>query len=162
MNGSTENTAHDAPEKRGAGDRLINLGTARRMLPLVRRIVEDVLACQRLLAQLRAEQERLDRQKRTLAWAQRSRRYALREEITEREYTHQQSLAELSLLGVALLGPDDGRVGFPTLVNNRQAFFSWLPGEENVAHWHFNGESTRRTIPAAWLKAADLNLVQKS
>ncbi len=161
MNGSTENTASDAPEKGGGGDRLINLGTARRMLPLVCRIVEDVLDCQRRLAQLRPEQDGLDRHKRTLAWEQRSRRYALREEIADLEQKHQQSLTELSLLGVALLGPDDGRVGFPTLVNNRQAFFSWRPGEETIGHWHFQGETARRTIPAAWLKAADINLVQK-
>ena len=162
MNGSTENAAYDAPEKRSSGDRLINLGTARRMLPLVRRIVEDVLACQQRLAVLRPEQDGLDRARRTLGWPQRARRYALREEISELELKHQQNLAELSFLGIVLLVPEEGRVGFPTLVNNRHAFFSWLPGEECVQHWHFDGEDVRRTIPQAWSKAADINLLKKS
>jgi hypothetical protein len=162
MNGSTENAAHDVPEQRGSNDRLINLGTARRMLPLVQRIVEDVLACQHGLAVLRPEQDGLDRSRRTLSWPKRARRYALREEIGELEQKHQQSLTELSALGVLLLSPDEGRIGFPTLVNNRQAFFSWQPGEEGVHHWHFEGETIRRTVPQAWLKAADINLLKKS
>jgi hypothetical protein len=162
MNGSTENTANESRQKKGSSDRLINLGTARRMLPLVQQIVGDVLECQRLLAERLPEQDRLDRQRRTLNWPQRSRRYALHEEVAGLEQKQQQSLTELTALGVVLLGEFDGRVGFPTLVNNRQAFFSWKPGEDSVVHWHFEGETTRRSIPPAWLKAAEINLLKKS
>jgi hypothetical protein len=162
MNGSTENTANEARAKRGSGDRLINLGTARRMLPLVQQIVADVLECQRRLAGLLPEQDRLDRQKRTLDWVQRSRRYALHEEVAALEQKHQQSLAELTTLGVVLVGRREGLVGFPTLVNNRQAYFSWQPGEDTVHHWHFEGEASRRPIPPAWLKSAEINLLKKS
>jgi hypothetical protein len=161
MNGSTENTAYDASEKPSGSDRLINLGTARRMLPLVRRIVEDVLRSQRRLATLQPEQARLDREKRTLAWPARARRYQLREEIAILEQERLQALIELGGLGVALLDLDEGRVGFPTLVNNRHAYFSWRPGEETLNHWHFDGECNRRPIPAAWAKAADINLLKK-
>jgi hypothetical protein len=161
MNGSTENTAYDASEK-PSGDRLINLGTARRMLPLVRRIVEDIQTGQRLLAALVPEQTRLDREKRTLAWPARARRYQLREEIAFLEQQRQLALAELSALGVALLDLDEGRIGFPTLVNSRHAYFSWRPGEEFLSHWHFDGESARRPIPAAWAKSAEIDLLKKS
>ena len=60
------------------------------------------------------------------------------------------ALAELQELGVELLDPAVGRVGFPTVVNDRPAFFSWRLGEEVLEHWHFVGETIRRAIPTAW------------
>src|SRR5437588_3954112 len=81
MNGSTENRAQGASEKPGRRPTVFNLATARRMLPLVQRIVSDVTHYRRLLAGLRPEQCRLDRQRRTLAWPERWRRYQIQEEI---------------------------------------------------------------------------------
>jgi hypothetical protein len=161
MNGSTENTARNLSDKPGAGERLINLGTARRMVPLVRRVVRDILEAQQLLSRLRPEQEVLDQRRRTLVWNQRWRRYQLREEIAALEQQLQQALAELTVLGVALLDLEEGRVGFPTLVNNRNAYFSWRMGEDSVNHWHFDGETLRRPIPTSWNKSADIQLVKK-
>lgn len=161
MNGSTGNTAHGAPEKAGTGERLINLGTAKRMVPLVRCILDDIWQAQQRLAGLRPEQYRLDRLRRELAWPERARRYQLREEIAALEQRQQDALAEMSGLGVALLDLEIGRVGFPTLVNNRHAYFSWQRGEEGVSHWHFDGETQRRPVPPAWLKSAEITLVKK-
>lgn len=161
MNGSTENTARNLSDKPGSGDRLVNLGTARRMVPLVRRIVRDILESQHLLCRFRCEQEQLDQRKRTLIWNDRARRYQLRDDIAGLEQELQLALGELTLLGVALLDIDEGRVGFPTLVNNRNAYFSWRVGEETVGHWHFDGETVRRPIPMSWNKSADIQLVKK-
>jgi hypothetical protein len=161
MNGSTENRAQDASEKPGRRA-VMNLATARGMLPLVQRVVSDVLLYQRQLAQLRPEQERLDRQRRTLVWPQRCRRYQIREEVADAERGLQEALAELAGLAVALLDPMIGRVGFPTLVDNRQAFFSWQPGEETLTYWHFPEDTTLRLIPAHWAKAANIRLTAKS
>lgn len=162
MSGSTENTAHSASDRFGAGDRPINLGTARRMLPLVQRVIADLLDGQRRLVQLQREQEHLDRQRRTLAWPERSRRYQLREEIADLELRIQDARAELDVLGVALLDAASGRVGFPTIVNGRSAFFSWQAGEDAIGFWHFEGETGRRQIPTSWTKAADMNLTRRS
>src|SRR5687768_17124472 len=117
MSGSTGNTAHSASEKPGAADRLINLGTARRMLPLVGRVVNDLLQGERRLDLLRPEQDRLDRLRRTLAWPERSRRYQLREEIAAVEHQVQEARAELTGLGVTVIDAAAGQVGFPTVVN---------------------------------------------
>ena len=38
-----------------------------------------------------------------------------------------QARTELEALGLALIDPDLCQVGFPTMVNNRKAFFSWRP-----------------------------------
>jgi hypothetical protein len=161
MSGSTENRAQDATEKPGRRVAL-NLATASRMLPLVQRVVSDMIQYQSQLAQLRPEQDRLDRQRRTLAWPQRCRRYQLREEVASTERALQEALAELSKLAVVILDPAIGRVGFPTVVDNRRAFFSWQPGEDTFHYWHFPEDATLRLIPAHWAKAASVRLTAKS
>ena len=162
MNGSRENRAQGASEKPGRRPSVYNLATARRMLPLVEQVVGDVICHRRLLAQLRPEQCRLDRQRRTLAWPERSRRYQIQEDIAHAERNFQEALAELTGLAVVLLDPVVGRVGFPTVVNNRQAFFSWQLGEEGVKHWHFPEDDNLRLIPASWAKTANMRLTAKS
>ena len=162
MSGSAEYQAHGASETPNRPEAVVNLATANRMVPLVRRIVEDILRHQRQLAQLQPEQERLDRQRRTLNWPERARRYQLSEELAAEESSLLEAMAELEVLGVALVDPESGRIGFPTIVNERPAFFSWQPGEETLRYWHFGTELVRRAIPASWAKHADIRLVGKS
>jgi hypothetical protein len=162
MNGSRGNAASDAPEKPARREIVLNLTTARRMLPLVQRVVEDILLSQRDLIRLQPEQDRLDRNRRTLAWPDRQRRYQLREEIAAAERHLTDAVEELEALGLVLLDNDRGRIGFPTLVNNRAAFFSWQPGEEAVTTWHFAEETTRRPIPASWFKSEGVRVVGKN
>jgi len=162
MSGSTGNTASGAFEKPERGETLLSLTTARRMVPLVRRIIEDILALRQRLLRLIPEQERLDRQRRDLSWPERARRYQLQEEIGAAEGQLQQARAELDGLGVVLVDPDAGWVGFPTAVNGRRAYFSWKPGEEILRFWHFAGETVRRLIPASWAKIDDTTLSGKS
>jgi hypothetical protein len=162
MNGSTENRAQDASEKPERRPVVLNLATARRMLPLVQRVVSDVTGYERRLAELRPEQQRLDRQRRTLAWPQRCRRYQIREEVSDTERALQEALAELAGLAVVILDPVVGRVGFPTVVDNRPAFFSWQLGDEAVDYWHFPEDTGRRLIPVSWVKGANMRLTAKS
>jgi len=162
MNGSTENRARDASEKPERRPAVLNLATARRMLPLVQRVVNDVMHYQRRLAQLWPEQQRLDQQRRTLAWPERCRRYQIREDVAVAERGLQEALAELTGLAVVLLDPAVGRVGFPTVVDHRQAFFSWQLGEEALNYWHFPEDAAFRLIPASWAKAANMRLTPKS
>jgi hypothetical protein len=155
MNGSTENRASGAFEKPNGPDAVLSLTTARRMLTLVRQIVEEILGRGRRLERLHAEKHRLDRQRRTLNWPERSRRYQLQDEIADEEQGLQEAASELGALGVLLLDAGRGKVGFPTLVNERRAFFTWQPGEDGLKYWHFLGENVRRTIPPGWGKVAE-------
>ncbi len=150
MNGSTGNMASGAPEKRG--EIVLSLSTVQRMLPLVQRIVADILQNQKTLEKLGPEQSRLERQRRELSWPERQRRYQLREEAALAERNIQEAISELAGLGVALLDPEVGRLGFPTRVNDRPAFFSWRPGESGLRFWHFAEDTVFRPIPAAWMK----------
>jgi hypothetical protein len=122
------------------------------MLPLVKRIVADLLGYQQRLGKLLPEKNRLDHRRRSLAWPERARRYQLQEEIGSEERNLGAAVSELDNLGLILLDREIGLVGFPTLVNNQGAFFSWLPGEEKLVFWHFVEDTERRPVPASWMK----------
>ncbi|HMF14232.1 MAG TPA: DUF2203 family protein [Gemmataceae bacterium] len=155
MNGSTENQTSGASDQDGGRDIVLTWTTSRRMLPLVQRIVEDIVSRRQQVARLAPEKRRLDRLRRTLAWPERARRYCLQEQISDLERELDEESAELEVLGVALFDADRGQVGFPTMVNNRRAFFSWRPGEEELRSWHFAGESLRRPVPISWMTTHD-------
>jgi len=162
MNGSTENTAFGASETPERGETALSLGTARDMLPLVKHVVADILLQQATLTRLQPEQELLDEHRRQLPWPARQRRYQVREEMAAAERELQAAFAELQALGVNLLDCDTGRVGFPTIVNDRRAYFSWRPGEETIRTWHFVGETASRPIPASWLKHDEARPIGRS
>ena len=153
MNGYTENRASGAYERPGPHDLVLTWGASHAMLPLVGRIVADIMTGHHRLAQLRPEQESLDSQRHTLDWPQRSRRYQVQEEITAVEKELRQAYGELEVLGVAVLHGPSGLVGFPTIVNDRRAFFSWRPGEEDVVFWNFAGDPVRHAVPESWTKS---------
>src|SRR5215467_3921719 len=144
MSGSTDNRASRAAENPPDRSKVFDLALARRMLPLVVRVADELILAQKQVATLLPEQEQLDRQRRTLAWPERCRRYHLREEIAACEQTSLEALGELENLGLVLLDMELVRVGFPTFVNNRRAYFSWQPGEENILYWNYAGDDHRQ------------------
>ena len=152
MSGSKGFRTPDASDKPERGEVNLSLKTVQRMLPLVQRILDDILASQKAVLRLQPQEQSLDRQKRELTWPERQRRYQIKDEITLAETNLQDALGELRELGVVLLDTDQGRVGFPTLVNNRRAYFSWRAGEEGLHSWQFADEDLTRPIPSAWLK----------
>jgi hypothetical protein len=154
MSGFTENHAWETSELATGQTMGQHLALARRMLPLVRRIIRDLLDGRQALARLRLEQGRLDRQRRTLTWDGRARRYQLQEELAEQEVALQDVLAELEVLGLVLVAPEEGCVGWPALLRGRQAYLVWRPGQETVRHWQYAGETTLRPVPLAWAEDA--------
>jgi len=148
---SSSNRASGPAERQRRKDVLFDLTTARRMLPLVRRIVEDIQTSRDQLSRLQPEQDRLDRHRRDLSWPERKRRYTVHEEIAATERNLHTTIRELRQLGVSLVADEDGAVEFPTQINGKRANFVWQAGETDVAHWCYDGESVRRTIPTDWL-----------
>ena len=149
MNGFTEHKS-DASENRRVVERLLTWGESKAMLPLVGRVARDVIRLRECLAELLPERERLETSRQGLPWPQRARRYQVNEEIASLEKGLLSLDAELEALGVCLLDGDTGLVGFPTLVNNRPAFFSWQPDEEALSWWNFADETVRRPVPEDW------------
>jgi hypothetical protein len=132
---------------------LFELTTVVRMLPLVKRIAADLCDTRTELVKLRAEADRLDRQRHDLVWLERRRRYLVHDCIADAERRARAVVNELESLGVAVMDLATAQLGFPTIVNNKLAFFSWLPGEETVSFWHYDhDEGRRRPVPEAWYK----------
>ena len=154
MSGFTENRASDASERSDGDAVVLTWGAAGAMLPLVGRVVADVVRLHDRLAGLRPEKQRLDRMRRTLAWPDRARRYQLQEETDAVVKDLQDAAAELEVLGVALLHGATGLVGFPTMVNDRPAYFSWRPGEETLGFWNYADDLVRRPVPASWTRSS--------
>jgi hypothetical protein len=150
MSGFTEHRESNAGEDLERHTAAFNLGTARRMLPLLRRIVGDLVTHQQMIAQLTLEQDGLDRQKRALDWPRRQRRYQVHEDLAAAQRHLEDALAELEVLGVVRIDSAIGLVGLPTVVNGRLAYFSWRPEDSSILYWHYPGEKVRRPIPAGW------------
>ena len=97
----------------------LDINQARQMLPLVKSIVRDIAEACDKLAKLSPESDRLDRHKTDLSWKERERRYAVHAELDATESARSAAMNELSTLGVAIIDPKGGVVGFPTRVNGR-------------------------------------------
>jgi hypothetical protein len=156
MSGFTERRASDASDPSGRREVVYNLGTARRLMPLLRQIVGDLTQSRQQRAKLAPELSRLDRERHSLDWAGRQRRYHVREEIEALEHAYQNAQTELDELGVVLIDASEGRVGLPSVVNRQLAYFSWKLGEDSLRYWHFPGESIRRLIPANWKEFGEM------
>lgn len=150
MKSSKENAAHGAAEKSARRETVFSLATARKMLPLLQRILAEAQHLHHERARLIPEQDELDRRRRALNWPERSRRYDIRDQLEGGDRSLKEVMTELGNLGVVLMDPARGLVGFPTTVNGREAFFTWQLGEDNVNFWSFADDSTRRTIPESW------------
>lgn len=140
---------------------VLDLPTVTKMLPLVRHIVADLLDAEQQMGGLLWEREGLDRNRRTLSWPERQRRYFVLDEVTKLEQRRKDAVGELKVLGVQVLDVAHGRVGFPTIVNTKPAYFSWQAGEDGVGFWHFLGDDRRRPIPASWAKEAPLAAISR-
>lgn len=147
---SSPNRASNPAGKPRRKDVNLDLATARQMLPLVRSIVTEIVDTTRRLDQLAPEQQTLEEYRRSLSWASRQRRYAIRDEMEQAGKTLAGALSELDALGLTLADAQAGGVDFPTRINGRPAAFSWRLGEDGLAFWRYSGEDLRRPIPADW------------
>ena len=152
MSGSKSYPTSDASESPERGEVVLSLKTVHKMLPLVQQIANDIVNSHRAIVRLQPEEVRLDQQRHSLDWPSRNRRYEVKEEIAKAEKEREVALVELRNLGVVLLSELEGRIGFPTMVNNRRAYFSWRLGDDGLQTWRFADEDVDRSIPPSWLK----------
>ena len=150
MSGFTENQASEANDRSGACDRIMTWQAGRDMLPLVGQIAQDIARLKARLDRLHPELEHLEKIRLHLDWPMRARRYQVEEDIAAVHVELSQVQAELIKLGLVVLDAEIGLVGFPTLVNERRAYFSWHPGEEQLGYWNYADEFVRRAVPEDW------------
>jgi len=125
--------------------------SATRMLPLVRKIVDDLL---RLDHAIKAQSEQLrgvDELEATIDQTD------YQEELSDIRFTldidqrkFEAYLSELQSLGLQVHLPFDGSVDFPSEMNRCQIRLCWHPGDDRVEYWHAIGQPTeqRRKLAA--------------
>ncbi|MEX1186013.1 MAG: DUF2203 domain-containing protein [Gemmatimonadaceae bacterium] len=114
--------------------RLFTLEQANRMLPLVRRIVEDIVQ----------DYARWREQVGVLEVVAAGRRGDAPPDEVEKVEEDAQRLAadieryvtELRELGVDFKGFDQGLVDFPAEIDGRRVYLCWKLGEDSVEYWH--------------------------
>ena len=115
---------------------------ANRALPLVRRIVDDLVAC------YTGWQDAVSRfeyaTSRSRAESPDAEAEALQGETHRLAERIEEFVGELDELGVECRALDTGLVDFPGELDGRPVYFCWMKGETEVRHWHevgagFNG-----------------------
>lgn len=117
--------------------RFFSVEDANRALPLVRRIMTDILECWEVVNELEQRMSVVTRR----APKQRSgdlydEEVAQSEsELEAKRAQLQEYITELRGLGVELKG-FDGICDFPSMLSGREVCLCWRVGEPSVAHWH--------------------------
>ncbi|MFN0197960.1 MAG: DUF2203 domain-containing protein [Planctomycetaceae bacterium] len=112
--------------------------SANRALPLVRGIVNDIVA---LYHDIHERKERLNRIRHLPGHRQENSAYSeeleqIEEELDKDIARLEGFISELSQIGVELKDPLKGLVDFYSLMDGREVYLCWMQGEAEVAHWH--------------------------
>ena len=108
---------------------------ANRALPLVRKIVADIVAEHPRWKDLVSRYELAAAGARP-EWGESEEQLALRREIDAVAQRINGFVDELAGVGCLLKGFEDGLVDFYGLQDGRLVFLCWRLGEEGVTHWH--------------------------
>ena len=124
---------------------------ANRTLPLVRRIVEDIVKTYEELTERVAEA----RQTSPGGGDEAETPPELEAEIRELTDRTNGYIAELDELSALFKGPEEGLVDFYAMLDERPVFLCWKLGEEQIEYWHEleAGYAGRQRLPAHLLSA---------
>ena len=115
--------------------RLFTLDEANRTLPLVRRIVQDVMAEHRAWRESLARFELVSAgtgvKRESTAEAD-----ALQRDVADRAEAIERYLAELEDIGCLFKGFEAGLVDFYSLRDDQLVFLCWRDGEDRITYWH--------------------------
>lgn len=115
------------PRKRTSERRHFTLSEANRSLPLVTRIVRDIVNTHEQCAQLQARLEEMPSSKVAVA---------VQEQLDAAMHRLQEYVGELGGIGVELKDFETGLIDFPGRHQGRTVCLCWKLGEERVGYWH--------------------------
>jgi hypothetical protein len=133
---------------------------ATQMLPLVRRIVDDMVRLSRSIATQREQLRVIDGLPETIDQPDYQEEICdIRGTLVDDEQRLEACLRELSALGLEAHLPFDGSVDFPAVVNRRSVRLCWQPEDATVEYWHEIGQSQqeRKKIDAQKFGVESLN-----
>lgn len=132
-----------------AESRIFDLPMARRTIPLVRRILSEIVAAQARAAHLEL-QIRRNPLRAGRSWDEARVSFRVADDLAVARRNAEQAGAELSTLGVNLLDPVRGVGGFPTLVNGSLAFLVLGSSDDDIRYWRYRNQPRLRPIPEQW------------
>ena len=124
------------------------LAEANRTLPLVKRIVADLVTLHPEWRDLVSKYELVAAQARP-EWGESTEQMGLRGRIDEVASRINDYLGELEQIGCVFKGFEQGLVDFYGKLDGKEIFWCWKQGEEKIEHWHElkTGYAGRRAIP---------------
>lgn len=127
--------------------RVFDLALAQEALGLVHRIVSDISLLKSRLVQRRGQIDRISAD----PLQSKSRdRFRLEDEARETRNDLRKVIDELHSVGVVLLDPIRGEVGFPTIVNGSLAYLVYRAENEGISFWRYRDQARLRPIPDHW------------
>lgn len=115
-------------------DRRFTVEQANRTLPLLRRIVHDIVMTYRTWQQVVREFEVVAAESR--ADRPSARAEELQAEVQRHARDIQGFISEIQELGVEFKGFELGLVDFPSEMDGRLVYLCWKLGEDSVKYWH--------------------------
>ena len=125
-------------DQSGAGGekRVFSVEQANSSLPLVGRIVHDIIQAAGKVRDYQEQFESLENK------GDPGQAESTIGELAKAREAYQQFGRELSALGCRLCDEVSGTVEFPAVVNGRQVVLSWRVGESEINHWHDLGQDS--------------------
>jgi len=125
-----------------------SLAEANRTLPLVKRVVADLIALHPSWRDLVGQYELVAGQARP-EWGESTDQLALRGRIDDIARQINDLLLELEQIGCVFKGFEPGLVDFYGKVDGKEIFWCWKQGEERIEFWHEleTGYAGRQPIP---------------
>lgn len=124
------------------------LAEANRTLPLVKRIVGDIMTLHPQWRDLVSRYEVVAAQAKP-EWGESREQLDLRNQIENVAREINGYLLELEQIGCVFKGFDEGLVDFYGKLEGRDIFWCWKTGEERIEHWHEleAGYAGRQPVP---------------
>jgi hypothetical protein len=125
-----------------AGPKQFTADEANLALPLVRRILKDVVAQYRLVERIQKRRRKLSGQGRL------DELHTLESQGLDAARRLSDLLAELTSIGCEVKDYERGCVDFPAVRDGREIYLCWRLNEDRVTHWHERhaGESGRQRL----------------
>ncbi len=110
--------------------KLFDLEKANRTLPLVSRIVRDIVGANTRMREAHLEARRCIENGKT------EEAEALQDRLQEIGFERASFIDELEELGIELKDPNQGLIDFPAMLDGRVVYLCWRLGESSIGHWH--------------------------
>jgi hypothetical protein len=128
--------------------RVFTVEDSNQTLPLVRRVVEDIVRDYSDLAEMAKDYKSL-RGRKDRDEGHEERLNYLKQEMANRSRAIDECVSELAEIGCEMKDLESGLVDFPAEMDDRRILLCWRLGEDRVDHWHetHEGFPGRKPLP---------------